>query len=96
MSTETFRQLIVHAETDAIMATVLAMIRRGYMTREDAYEEGLNTYAHLVQSLRAQLLDAESRRPRVYVLKGDPDVRLTPRFLAARESLGEGEDGRLG
>jgi hypothetical protein len=46
----------------------LTLVERGDLTRQQAMTEALFWYVQALQSCRAQLLDAEARRPRIYYL----------------------------
>lgn len=79
-----FRELNVLAETDAVLATTMYCARMGHMSQTEAFMAGLKCYSGAIASLRSQLLDAISTRPRIYYLgPGElADVCAPPRQSA--------------
>lgn len=65
-----WQQLNVLAETDAVAAYVIALYRAHSGSVVETLLRGLSGYSEVTSTLRRQLLDAESGRPRVFYLSG--------------------------
>lgn len=90
----TWNDLKTLSLNEPMLTGLMHCTQLGY-TVEEALIECLYWYATALQSARAQLVDAEAMRPRIYYLEM-PNVCAAPMLLAAQEPVSEGEDGRLG
>lgn len=70
-----WQELDALAATDALAAATVECYRHDFAPTPEILLRSILAYAKTTEVLRKMLVDAESRRPRVYYLEG-PNVRL--------------------